>query len=317
MQPGLFPDCFCINCKFIILSMKQQPNIYKERNKNMTKKEMENKKAECIAAGRVKVVEKTDTEEALLEFFRNYKEPWLLVITVSNKELLLDYTEIKDCNGVFVKAYCTWRNEDEALILLHIKCDCFNDENGEFDDSLFWCSNFCIRTFLRDYDYPEITNGITSIYLDEFNISCWRDVAKRIEKQYQDDRVPTTKISGIEYCKRINQMIDIAEKIIKKEMIPNIFDLIPIKKDGTFQVNRTIPIFSNGIGRTYSFDAGGDYYSEKARIQLCIISECESLSDCDVLEDISRGRLIIRSRDNVPKRELLNPDMTVNNLRRR
>ena len=78
-------------------------------------------------------------------------------------------------------------------------------------------------------------------------------------------------------------------------------------------------IFSNGIGRTYSFDAGGDYYSEKARIQLCIISECESLSDCDVLEDISRsrGRLIIRSRDNVPKRELLNPDMTVNNLRRR
>ena len=47
----------------------------------MTKKEMENKKAECIAAGRVKVVEKTDTEEALLEFFRNYKEPWLLVIT--------------------------------------------------------------------------------------------------------------------------------------------------------------------------------------------------------------------------------------------
>ena len=36
----------------------------------MTKKEMENKKAECIAAGRVKVVEKTDTEEALLEFFR-------------------------------------------------------------------------------------------------------------------------------------------------------------------------------------------------------------------------------------------------------
>ena len=86
----------------------------------MTKKEMENKKAECIAAGRVKVVEKTDTEEALLEFFRNYKEPWLLVITVSNKELLLDYTEIKDCNGVFVKAYCTWRNEDEALILLHI-----------------------------------------------------------------------------------------------------------------------------------------------------------------------------------------------------
>ena len=81
MQPGLFPDCFCINCKFIILSMKQQPNIYKERNKNMTKKEMENKKAECIAAGRVKVVEKTDTEEALLEFFRNYKEPWLLVIT--------------------------------------------------------------------------------------------------------------------------------------------------------------------------------------------------------------------------------------------
>ena len=30
----------------------------------MTKKEMENKKAECIAAGRVKVVEKTDTEEA-------------------------------------------------------------------------------------------------------------------------------------------------------------------------------------------------------------------------------------------------------------
>ena len=111
----------------------------------------------------------------------------------------------------------------------------------------------------------------------------------------------------------------IAEKIIKKEMIPNIFDLIPIKKDGTFQVNRTIPIFSNGIGRTYSFDAGGDYYSEKARIQLCIISECESLSDCDVLEDISRsrGRLIIRSRDNVPKRELLNPDMTVNNLRRR
>ena len=163
MQPGLFPDCFCINCKFIILSMKQQPNIYKERNKNMTKKEMENKKAECIAAGRVKVVEKTDTEEALLEFFRNYKEPWLLVITVSNKELLLDYTEIKDCNGVFVKAYCTWRNEDEALILLHIKCDCFNDENGEFDDSLFWCSNFCIRTFLRDYDYPEITNGITSL----------------------------------------------------------------------------------------------------------------------------------------------------------
>ena len=147
----------------------------------MTKKEMENKKAECIAAGRVKVVEKTDTEEALLEFFRNYKEPWLLVITASNKELLLDYTEIEDCNGVFVKAYCTWRNEDDALILLHIKCDCFNDENGEFEDSSFWCSNFCVRTFLRDYDYPEITNGITSIYLDEFNISCWRDAAKRIE----------------------------------------------------------------------------------------------------------------------------------------
>lgn len=296
------------------MQIKHIVNKKKKGKKNMTKTEVESKKKECFVAGWVKEVQKTDTEESLLKFFRNYKEPWLLVITANHKEILFDYSTFQCASDYFVRMY-RGLDDDEYGKNFYLNLDGYS---VGMEMGWLWNTNFCVRTLLRDYEYLEISNGVTSIYLDDFNLSCWRDIAEKVKEQYKETQVPGTKISGYEYYSKIYQMADIAEKIITGELVPDIFERIPIKKDGTFQKDRIIPIFSNGIGRTYSYDTGGNYYSEKARIQLCII--CDNVGcDYDALEDIapSCGRLLIRSRDNVPKRELLNADMTVNDLRRR
>lgn len=54
----------------------------------------------------------------------------------------------------------------------------------------------------------------------------------------------------------------------------DIFNQIPLKKDGTFQADKTIPVFSNGIGYANVYiNANSSSYIDACGIQLCIFAE--------------------------------------------
>lgn len=206
----------------------------------MTRDEYFNIKDDCIKNERVKVITKEDTKESLRKFFGEYKEKYLLLRRMTGDEWLLDFD------------FDTYQKPGEAAIL--------NPEDGEFltsfgykssseyDGPCWWCTDDAVSAFLRKKKYPEITNGKVSVYLDEFNIQCWKDTAEKVAEYYGNNIIPESKLTGAQYKQKVDQMIDVAYGIMNGTVAPDILNQIPLKKDGTFQADKTIPVFSNGIG---------------------------------------------------------------------
>lgn len=270
-------------------------------------------KEDCVKNGRIKTITEEDTMESLVKFFAEYKEKYLLLQRMTGDEWLLDFD------------YPTYQKPGKVAIL--------NPKNGKFLTSFgyessseyngpcWWCTDNAVSVFLRKNKYSEITNGKVSIYLDEFNVKCWKDAAEKVAEYYGSNIIPESNLTGVQYKQKVEKMIDVAYGIMDGSVAPDIFNQIPLKKDGTFQADRTIPVFSNGIGYADTYiGANSNSYIDACGVQLCIFAERSEfgheLTDYDQTEFCSRTRakLVIRKRNGIVKKYLLNADMSVNDI---
>lgn len=166
----------------------------------------------------------------------------------------------------------------------------------------FLNSKECIKYLLQNQtQYPEISNGTNSIYLDEYNIQKALSAAQNIQQTYGDSKIPDSNITGNDYLLRVKQLSGIAYGIIYNNFVSNIFDWLPLKKNGAFPINRKIIIYKNNITRTSNENG----YVSSTQITLCIQTHgSESWFDhYDTKEEVNphRARLIITSIDSAKK----------------
>lgn len=263
--------------------------------------------------GWTKSITEEDTSESLFLYLKEYENRYLWISMMSGEEYLLDFS---DENPVIFDV-----STGEEISTIRLKRDLFSN-------SIHWWDTARVAgVFLREKKYPEIksSDGKLSVYIDEFNINCWMDEAEKIRSVYNDNLVPGLKITGCEYHQKIKQLVDIAYSIVAGSVIPDIFSVIPLKKNRTFQAARTIPVFSNGIGHAdnYIGSSGGVFnneYIEGTKLQLCIFAEDNhpgfEPQDFNQLEKCSatRAKLVIRAKSLNSGKNLLNADMTVNDI---
>lgn len=280
----------------------------------MTREEYFEIKDDCRANGNVKSITKDDTKESLEKFFAGYKERYLLLRRMTGDEWLLDFA----FNPAYQKpGEVAILNPEDGEFLTYF---CY-ESNSEYDGPCWWCTDYAVSAFLRKKRYQEITNGKVSVYLDEFNIQCWKDAAEKVAEHYGNNIIPESNLTGVQYKQKVDQMINVAYGIMDGSVAPDIFNQIPLKKDGTFQADKTIPIFSNGIGyANVDIDANSNSYIDACGVQLCIFAEQSEFghepADYDQMEFCSktRAKLVIRERNGLVKKYLLNADMSVNDV---
>lgn len=280
----------------------------------MTREEYFEIKDDCVKNGRIKTITEDDTMESLVKFFAEYKEKYLLLQRMTGDEWLLDFA----FNPAYQKpGEVAILNPEDGEFLTYF---CY-ESNSEYDGPYWWCTDNAVSAFLRKKRYPEITNGKVSVYLDEFNIQCWKDATEKVAEHYGNNIIPESNLTGIQYKQKVEKMIDVAYSIMDGAVAPDIFNQIPLKKDGTFQADRTIPVFSNGIGYVDTYiGANSNSYIDACGVQLCIFAEQSEFghepADYDQMEFCSktRAKLVIRERNGLVKKYLLNADMSVNDI---
>ena len=115
----------------------------------------------------------------------------------------------------------------------------------------------------------EIYGAGLSIFYDEENFNHYLEHAKKIKDVCGKSKLPDTNITGEDYYRKIYELVKIANMIMNQEKVPNLFDLIPLKKDSTFQKARRIYIYDNGISYCET-DSSGEYITGR-RIALAIV----------------------------------------------
>ena len=157
----------------------------------MTREEYFEIKDDCVKNGRVKVITAEDTKESLRKFFDEYNEKYLLLTRMTGDEWLLDFT------------FDTYQKTGKVAILNPKDGEfltSFGYENGsKYNGPCWWCTDYAVSAFLRRKKYPEITNGKVSVYLDEFNIQCWKDTAEKVSEYYGNNVMPKSKLTGVQY----------------------------------------------------------------------------------------------------------------------
>lgn len=164
----------------------------------------------------------------------------------------------------------------------------------------------------------EIYSGDLSIFYDEENFNHYLEHAKKIKDVCGKSKLANTNITGEDYYHKIYELVKVANMIMNKEKAPNLFDLIPLKKDGTFQKARRIYIYDNGISYCET-DSAGEYISGE-RIALAIvpygINPWYEFMDMNEKVDEHRARLAITIVSGVRKLyPLLDRSLKIQNIK--
>lgn len=244
-------------------------------------------------SGQFLEVKNTDNINSLYTFFQNYTHTKLFVITKNQRKLIIE-TGMKHIDMFTVWDATTGQRLHELISFADIICILLNKNQDR-------CK--------------EIQHKNTSIFLDEFNLKHYLQKAKDIQKQYGQHKIEDMVCTGDEYLTRMQTIIQVAHDIVEKQMIPDLFQRIPLKKNGTFQDNRKIPVFKNNIYEAIQHDT----HLHKNELVLCIIPQ--GTFDYDEHYDLSepvdkhRARLAITHIEGAKKiYPLIEKDMTVNNL---
>lgn len=91
----------------------------------------------------------------------------------------------------------------------------------------------------------EITNGQVTLLYDEVVIDSYLLEAFKMQAIQQGDLIPGTSLTGNDYLQKVRRMADIAHDIMESVLLPDLFDRLPLKKNGEYPVNRTIPVFAD------------------------------------------------------------------------
>lgn len=149
----------------------------------------------------------------------------------------------------------------------------------------------------------EIYGAGLSIFYDELSFNEYLKQAEEIRKRYGKGRLPDTSITGEQYYDKIQELVNVAEMIMNKQLLPNLFDLIPLKKDGTFKKDARIYIFENGI-QACAPDMAREYISG-TRVALAIVpygvNPWYELMDITEVTNERRARLAITTISGVRK----------------
>lgn len=223
------------------------------------------------------------------------------VTPTTTKSDILSFFMKHNCSYVYIKT----RNGQDVIL------DIFKVVGPDFEGSSFEASTGKLKhEFLNEKQLlqiclnppktvKEIYGPNASIFLDEYNLNYYLDEAKKILTKYGKGKIRSSSLTGEKYYQKIKQMIDIAHMIMNKQQLPDIFDLIPLKKDGTFQANRRIYIFENGLTN----------YEYGYRIALCIVPDetVEFRDEYDMSENVNeyRARLAIAFIMGVKKANIL------------
>lgn len=166
----------------------------------------------------------------------------------------------------------------------------------------------------------EIYGAGLSIFYDEENFNHYLEHAKKIKDVCGKSKLPDTNITGEDYYRKIYELVKIANMIMNQEKVPNLFDLIPLKKDSTFQKARRIYIYDNGISYCET-DSSGEYITGR-RIALAIvpygINPWYEFMDMNEKVDEHRARLAITIVSGVRKlHPLLNKSLKIQDIKTR
>lgn len=239
-------------------------------------------------------VTSSTTKSDILDFFDKHNRPhnrsYVYVKTRSGKEVILEVFKISPYFEGSSYEASTGKLKHEFLDEKQLLQICLNPATKKM----------------------EINDGKTTIFLDEYNLRFYMDDAKKVLRTYGKDKVPDMSITGEQYYQKVKEMYDIAYQIMNKQLLPNIFDLIPLKKDRTFQANRRIYIYENGV----------TCYEHGYKIALCIVPDetVEFRDEYDMSEDANeyRARLAISFIMGVKKANiLLDRDLKIQDIKKK
>lgn len=206
-------------------------------------------------------VDNTLTEKDIQKFLITYKKDYLFVKTRNGTHYILQTDLAREMFAIGRAGY-TW-----------IYYSLYDPLTGkELNDKM----NFLdvINMMLKNKANREINGVNASVFLDEYNMEYYLRQADRALKKYGRNRMSRSRMTGEQFYEKIHEMVDVANQIMNKTLVPNLFDLISIKKDGTFQNNKKIYIFENG---TNSF-MDENIYPRPFRMALCIVPQEADLS---------------------------------------
>lgn len=143
------------------------------------------------------------------------------------------------------------RGNDESAILEWSRC-------AEY--TKLYAAKTVYEVFEQDVSCrnKEISNGTVTVFLDEHNIARMLDEADKIKEEYGGQKVEGARCTGDEYHDRIQKLAEIAHGIMDGTICPDLFEHLPLKKDGTFKMDQPIPIFDGKIDRIYGEYGTGD-----------------------------------------------------------
>ena len=238
-------------------------------------------------------VTKNDTIKTITNFVMNYNKSELFVRTASGKDKLIDMRA-------------------KSLNML----DVYDPATGEKIADTANIIDVISMLIKASKQTKEISNGTSIIFLDTYNLDWHLDNAVKIQKKYGSNKIEDMKITGDSYLEKVRQMIQVANDIMDGKLVPDIFDQIPIKKDKTFQENRTIPIFMNGVINAASYDS----YVNKQELMLCIVPYGTWIHDkhFDLSEETNkkRAKLCLVWHDGAKKIvPLIAKDLSINDIK--
>ena len=238
-----------------------------------------------------------DTPKSIFNFIQNYNQETLFIETISGKQFLIDM-RAKELNMLTLYKYQS-NTEPEQL-----------KEFTTITDTI----NICLNPVAQ---VKEISNSTSSIFLDEYNLAYHLLNAQNLQKQYGPNKINDMNITGDEYLKRIQTIIQVAHDIMDGKLMSTdtFFDSIPVKKDKTFQANKTIPIFTNGLIDAAAYDG----YVEKNELMLCLVPHgtWTYAAHYDLSQETTknRARLCIKYKQGAKKIvPLINKDLSINDI---
>lgn len=238
-------------------------------------------------------IKNTDTMDNVYDFFEHYKEKQLFVIARNKRKYIIE-TGMKNIDMFVVYDATNGQRLHEMVSFSNILCMLFRKTQNKYKE-IFW--------------------NDTSIFLDELNIEYYLEEAKEIRKQHGQTKIEDMTCTGEEYFDKMEKIIQIAHDLMNGQLVPDLFQRIPLKKNGTFTANRRIPIFKNNLYEAAQYDT----HVAKSELVLCVIPQetYEYGEKYDLSEPITehRARLAITSIQGAKKiYPLIGKNMVINDI---
>lgn len=190
------------------------------------------------------------TPGQLIQFLKQYTKPQLYVTTCSGIDILLD-------------------TQYAYLNFPYTSYTVFDPSTGKQMHNLCTVEQVINMMLRPPMQLKEISNDKVSVFLDEINLNYYKNLADEILHTYGNNRLPDQTMTGQQFFDRINELIQVANDIMDKKLVPDLFQCIPLKKNGTFQADRKIILYQNNCNYIHQMDALE--YPSALKLVLCIV----------------------------------------------